>query len=249
MKISLASARVAFAIHLEGALSAAADVARIQHVVHLFRGHHLPATWSIAGRDSLELLQHKGLLQDGDELALAVSSDSSMTVSQFRDTLRGRLAMIQASTGTTIQLAAGEPSTLRNHAAILAEQGIHGILSNTRKLAAAPSHSPLPCGLWQLDYAISIPLKSWFTRVLPGGSALHQLNKLISKDQTVLITVDAAHFAHASTRSLQSLEKLLRQVSHAASREEIAITTAGEIVAELTASRVARPQHSILRAA
>lgn len=249
MKISTASARVAFTIHLEGALSAAADVARIQHVVHLFRGHHLPATWSITGRESLELMQHKGLLQDGDELALAISSDSSTKNDQFRSTLRQRLAMIHASTGTTIQLAAGEPTTLRNHAAILAEQGIHGILSNTRKLAADPSHSPLPCGLWQLDYAISIPKKSWFARLLAGGSALHQLNKLISKERSVLITVDAAQFAHASTRSLQSLEKLLRQVSHAASREEISITTAGEIVSELTASRVARPQHSILRAA
>ncbi len=249
MKFSPALSRVAFAIQLEGALSAAADVARIQHVVHLFRGHHLPATWSIAGRDSLELVQHKGLLQEGDELALAISSDSSMNVGHFRDTLRKRLAMIQASTGTTIQLAAGEPTMLRNHAAILAEQGIHGILSNTRKPASAHGHSPLPCGLWQLDYAISVPQKSWFTRLLTSGSTLHQLNKLVSKDQTVLITVDAAHFAHASSRSLQSLEKLLRQVSFAASREEIAITTAGEIVAGLTASRVARPQHSILRAA
>ncbi len=71
----------------------------------------------------------------------------------------------------------------------------------------------------------------------------------MEEEQTVTISVDAARIAHTSTRSLQHLENLLLGVAHAASREEIRLATAGQIVAELSASRASRPQHSILRAA
>lgn len=192
---------------------------------------------------------HRGLLQPNDELAVALGSSCAASSSSFRDTLRQGLATIQACAGTPISLVAGEPAELRHHAAILAEQGIRGILSNQVKSAAATSHSPLPCGLWQLDYAVAIPHKSWLARLLAGGNSWQRLAKLIAKEQTIVVSVDALQVAQASARSLQNLEKLLRQVSLIASRDELQVITAGEIIAELTASRTSRPQRSILRAA
>lgn len=253
MKLSPSPARVAFVVHLDGphteqAQSAVADIARIQHLVHLFRGHHVPATWAVTDCCDLKLMQHQGLLQAGDELAIAISR-SEATAPLLRESLRKRVSAIQICTGTTVGLVAGEPALLRNHAAFLAEQGLRGILSNTLKRPTAKTHSPLPCGLWQFDDALAIPHKSWLARLLPGGNPLQRIQKLIAKEETCLISVDAAKVAHASTRSLQNLEKLLREVSHSASRAELAINTAGEILAGLTASRVSRPQHSILRAA
>jgi hypothetical protein len=248
MKSYPSSTRVAFVVHLDGPKSAAADVARIQHVVHLFRGHHIPATWAIANCDSLQLMQHKGLLEPGDELALALPQTNSLSSNAFRESLRNKLTEIRACSRTTIHLAAGEPTIMRIHAATFAEQGIRGIVAESKVRQGELSYTPLPCGLWQLNQALTIPQKSWLSWLF-SGSAIQSFNKLLAKRSTVLIAVDASRIAHASARSLQSLEKLLRHVSHIASHDELAITTAGEIIAELAASRVARPQHSILRAA
>jgi hypothetical protein len=248
MKSYPSSTRVAFVVHLDSPKSAAADVARIQHVAHLFRGHHIPATWAIASCDSLQLMQHKGLLEPGDELALSLQQTNSLSTSEFRDSLRQKLSEIRACSRTTIHLTAGEPTIMRDHAATFAEQGIRGIVAESKMRQGELPHTPLPCGLWQLNRAVSIPQKSWIGRLLGGGS-ITQFNKAIATQSTVLVAVDASQVAHSSTRSLQGLEKLLRHASHSASRDELAITTAGEIIAELAATRVARPQHSILRAA
>ncbi|MDZ4658097.1 MAG: hypothetical protein SH868_11020 [Bythopirellula sp.] len=253
MKLSPSPARVAFVVHLDGlqagrAQPARADLARIQHLVHLFRGHHVPATWAIAAGCDLKLMQHRGLLQAGDELAIALSHNTAASP-LLREWLRKRVAAMHTCTGTTVGLVAGEPIHLRNHAAFLAEQGLRGILSNTLKRHAENTYSPLPCGLWQFDTAVAIPHKSWFARLLPGSSPIQRIHKLTAKAETFLVSIDAAQVAHASTRSLQNLEKLLREVGHSASRAELSITTAGEILATLTATRISRPQHSILRAA
>lgn len=252
MKLSASPARVAFVVHLEGphvhdGQSGAAHFARVQHLVHLFRGHHIPATWSVAGCCDLHLIQNKSLLQSDDELALAISAKQANSP-LLRDSLRKRVTAIQNNTNTTVGLVSGEPAQLRNHAAFLAEQGLRGILSNMSKRRGENIYSPLPCGLWQFDETLAIPHRSWLARLV-SGSALHHLQKLLSTEKITMVSVDAMRLAHTSSRSLQNLEKLLRHVSHAASREEVAITTAGELLAELTASRVARPQHSILRAA
>lgn len=248
MKSYPSSTRVAFVVHLDSPRSAAADVARIQHVAHLFRGHHIPATWAIANCDSLQLMQHKGLLEPGDELALAIPQTTTLSNSAFRESLRQKLNEIRACSRTTIHLAAGEPTIMRDHAATFAEQGIRGIVAESKVRQGELPHSPLPCGLWQLNHALAIPQKSWLNWLL-SGSAIQSFNKVLAKHSTVLVSVDASQIAHASARSLQSLEKLLRHASHIASHDELTITTAGEIIAELAASRVARPQHSILRAA
>lgn len=246
MNVTPPAARVAFVIHLEGPHSKQADVARIQHIIHLFHGHHLRATWSIANCDSLARMYQKGLLDEGDEVALALQPLEISSVA-FRGSLRSRLASIQFCTGRPIGLLAGDPDLLRPHGAFLNEQQLRGILSCSARRAGSPTHSPLPCGLWRLDHALAIPHTSLFNRLFFGGSPLHQLNKLIAGDDAVLISVDALKVAHGSTRHLQCLEKFLRHVSHCISRNEISLTTPGEIVAELSAHRVSRPQHSILK--
>jgi hypothetical protein len=246
MKLAPPSARVAFVVHLEVPATLASDVARIEHVVHLFRGLHVPATWVVAAGRNYEHLHQHNMLRDGDELALAISATETGAAT-FRDTLRKRLTTTLGSQSLT--MVAGEPSTFRTHAAFLSEQGLRGVLSNSIKRRSAAGHTPLPCGLWQLDHALAIPGQSLFANLLPGSDASRRLNKLLTDEQTITISVDAARIAHTSTRSLQHLESMLRSVSQLASREEISLTTAGQIVAELTASRAPRPQHSILRAA
>jgi hypothetical protein len=246
MKASPSAARLIFVIHLEGPESTPADVARIQHVVHLFRGHRVRATWSIANCQSLQRMHQRALLGESDELALAISP-LEVGSQTFRASLRKRLSMIQSATGTKIGLITGEPTSLRSHAAFLSEQHLRGVLSNIPLRPHLPTCAPLPCGLWQLSHTLAIPQTSWLARWLPGGSDLRRLNKQIANHEIVLISVDAPRIAHTSPRHLQSLERLLREVSLSASRDEIAITTAGEIIDELSAHRTPRPQHSILK--
>jgi hypothetical protein len=246
MKFAPPAARVAFVVHLEVPATLASYVARIEHVVHLFRGLHVPATWVVAAGKNYELLRQHNMLRDTDELALAISATETGAAG-FRDSLRKRLTTTLANQSVT--MIAGQPSTFRTHAAFLNEQGLRGVLSNSLKSKGVPGHTPLPCGLWQLDHALAIPGQSLFANLLPGGNSTRRLHKLLSDERTITVSVDAARIAHTSTRSLQHLEDLLRSVSNLASHEEICLTTAGQIVAELTASRAPRPQHSILRAA
>lgn len=246
MKFAHTSARVAFVVHLEVPTTLATDVARIEHVVHLFRGLNVPATWIVAAGKNYEHLLQQGMISESDQLALAIAANET-GAANFRDALRKRLTTTLE--GQTVSLIAGEPSTFRAHAAFLSEQGIRGVISNAVKRRGAPAHSPLPCGLWQIDHALTIPGQSLFANLLPGSSASRRLHKLIIDEQTISISVDASRIAHTSMRSIQHLESMLHQVAHLASRDEIRLTTAGQIIAELAASRASRPQHSILRAA
>ncbi|TWU23778.1 hypothetical protein [Bythopirellula polymerisocia] len=252
MKLAHTAPRVAFVIQLQ-TQGTATDVARIQHVVHLFRGHRIPCTWSVAGCCSLESIQHKGILQSTDNLALTFGHENSTAQSSsglFRDTLRKRLAAMRACSGAEIHLVAGDPTTLRSHAAILAEQGIRAVLSSSEQQSLSSSHSPLPCGLWQMNFGAMIPRRSWLARFVAGNqSVLRQVTKLSALDQPLLVSIDASAVAHTSARSLQQLDKLLQSISLCASRQQVNVVTVGEIVVELSAGRVSRPQQSILRAA
>jgi hypothetical protein len=210
MNSALPSARVAFVVHLEVPTTLAADVARIEHVVHLFRGLHVPATWVVAAGKNYEHLRNHNLLRDSDELALAITATET-GVHGFRDSLRKRLATTLANQSVT--MVAGQPSVFRTHAAFLAEQGLRGVLSNSHKRKGTPGHTPLPCGLWQLDHALAIPGQSLFANLLPGCNSSRRLHKLLCDEQTITISVDAARIAHTSTRSLLDLDFLLRSVS------------------------------------
>lgn len=241
-----ASARVAFIVHLEAPTPLVPDVARIEHIVHLFHGYHVRATWVVAVGKNYELLRQREMLRDGDELALAISATETGDAA-FRDKLRKRLSTTLA--GQSVTMVAGAPSTFRAHAAFLSEQGLRGVLSNSLKRRGSPSHSPMPCGLWQLDHALTVPGQSLFANLLPESNAARRLHKLIADEKTVTISVDATRIAQTSSRSLQHLENLVRNVSHLASSEDICLTTAGQVVGELCERRAARPQQSILRAA
>ena len=245
MGLAPISPRVAFIVRLETPATLSADIARVEHIVHLFRGYHVPATWVVSAGKSYELLRGRGVLHAGEELALAVSPQETGSP-DFRDRLRKRLASINSC---RLSLVAGVPSTFSPLAAFLSEQGLRGVVTNTIKRRGAPGLSPLPCGLWQLDHAMAIPGQSVLSNLLPGNNASQRLCKVIADEHTVTISVDAARIAHTSSRTLQSLEHLLRGVSQSASLEELTLTTAGTIVAELAAARASRPQHSILHAA
>ncbi len=252
MKLSPSAARVAFVIQLQ-TQGSSADAARIQHVVHLFRGHRLPCTWSIAGCNSLESLQHQGILHPTDNLALTIGPESispHASARLFRDTLRKRLTAMQACSGAEVHLVAGDPSALRTHAAILAEQGIRAVLSNSEQRTGSSSHTPLPCGLWQMNFGAVIPRRKWLARLIVGNQGLlRQVTKLSAIAQPLFVSIDAYAVAHTSARSLQQLEKLLQSISLSASRQQVNVVTIGEILSELSANRVSRPQQSILRAA
>ena len=251
MKLTPSAARVAFVLQLQ-TQDSTPDTARIQHVIHLFRGHRIPCTLSVAGCCSLESISHKRILQATDNLALTLGPESAPggSTSHFRDSLRKRLAAMRGCSGADIQLVAGDPAVLRPYAAILAEQGIQAVLSNSDERSASSSHTPLPCGLWQMNFGAVIPRRSWLAKLVAGNqSVLRQITKLSAIDQPLLVSIDAAAVAHMSARSLQQLDKLLQSISLFASRQQLNVVTIPELVAELTASRVSRPQQSILKAA
>ena len=153
MKKSPLVPRVAFILQLRNQTSNAADLARIKHIVHLLRGHRLPCTWSVSSCSSLELPLQNGILQPYDNLALILGSEgmaSPNSANQFRTLIRSQLEAMQTCSGVQVQFVAGEPATLRPYAAILAEQGIRAILTNTRQRCPS-SQAPLPCGLWQMN--------------------------------------------------------------------------------------------------
>lgn len=252
MKTTPSAAQVAFVIKMQ-TRGTAADVARIQHVIHLFRGHRITCTWSVAGCCSLESVQQKGILNSTENLAIAIGSECvapRTSASMFRENLRKRLAAMQACSGADIHLVAGDPTALRPYAAILVEQGIRGVLSNETCGSSTSSQTPLPCGLWQMNFHAEIPRrKSLFSYLTVNQSVQRKIGKLTAADQPLLISINASAVAHASARYLQQLDKLLQSVSHLASRQQLQIVTINEIVADLLASRISRPQQSILRAA
>lgn len=231
----------------------AADVARIQHVVHLFRGHRIACTWAVAGCCSLEVVQHKGTLNSAENLALSLGPECvapKASASIFRDTLRKRLAAVRACSGVDIHLVACDPAALRPYAAILVEQGIQGVLSTAATGASTSSHTPLPCGLWQMNFSFEIPRpKGLFSFLTVNQPVQRRISKLTGSDHPLLVSINASAVAHASARCLQQLDKLLQSVSHLASRHQLQVVTINEIVDELSASRMSRPQQSILRAA
>lgn len=248
MKLSPSPARIAFVIKLESQ-ELAANLARIQHVAHLFRGHRLPCTWSVAGCCSLESIEHKGILHPTDNVALAIGGES-VAPQHFRERLRKRLAAMHTCSREKIRLVTGDPVALRPHAAILSEQGIQAVLSDSKRRACPSSNTPLPCGLWQMNFGAMIPRRSWLARLIAGNQAvLRQITNLSAMDQPLLVSIDASAVAHTSARSLQQLDKMLQSISYSASRQQLQVVTIGEIVTDLTANRVSRPQQSILRAA
>ena len=66
---------------------------------------------------------------------------------------------------------------------------------------------------------------------------------------TTLVEVNAEELGRGSARQQHSFEKLLREISWAASHNQLAMVTMSEVVAELDDVRRIKPQRSILRTA
>ncbi len=245
--------RVAFVLNLGVSETTDTSAARIQHLIHLFQGHRLPATWVISDTKCAKLLASQRTASSMiTEFALTVDgpwSDVNTSPSAFRSELADRCAAIRAMTGRSIKLVAGNPQSLRVRAALLAEQGIAGIFSPQQDNASARSR-PLPCGLWQLELSVRIPqvrrFSQWF---ISRRFSAKQLISASSLGETTLVAVDTGKLGISNARSLQAFEKMLCEVSWAASRNQLAVTTAGEVVAELTSQQAVKPQRSILRVA
>jgi hypothetical protein len=252
MEDSLSAPRVAFVVHLQGSGATKADLARTTHVAHLFRMHRLPCTWSLAGCCSLEVLLQKNLLGLADELALAMKPLSEQPVlsgDRFGEALRQRLAAVQACNGLRVGLVSGNSEQLRGHAAVLAEQGLRGVIDDQPAGRRMPL-TPLACGLWQINCGAHIPERTWIARLFSRGTGtLRQVARLQAANAPLVVSVDASAIAHSTPRQLQQLDNLLRQVSLSASDSQIEMVTAGQLVARLGNRRSSRPQQSILKAA
>ncbi|NOY41142.1 MAG: hypothetical protein GXP26_04810 [Planctomycetes bacterium] len=245
--------RVAFVLNLGVTETTDTIAARIQHLIHLFQGHRLPATWVVADTKCAKLLASQRTASSMiSEFALTVDgpwSDVSTPPTAFRRELADRCAAIRAKTGRSIKLVVGDPQSLRVRAALLAEQGIGGIFSTQQDRTSTRSR-PLPCGLWQLELNVRIPLvrsfSQWFTSRRVSAKQLISAGSL---GETTLVAVDTGKLGTSNARSLQAFEKMLCEVSWAASRNQLVVTTAGAIVAELTSQQAVKPQRSILRVA
>ena len=140
----------------------------------------------------------------------------------------------------------GDPQLLRSRAAILAEQGISGVFSERSGRSSPALPRPLPCGLWHLEPSFCIPRKFRLANLLGKRrlSAKHLLAD--GRAKTTLVMVQSADLGHAGARGLRGIEKLLREISWAASRHQLIVSTVGELLAELVSQRTVKPQQAIL---
>lgn len=245
--------RVAFVINLGPAESDGPQVARVHHLIHLFHGHRLPATWEVADAERVRLLQTKQISTDVDELALTVDAHwcgQQVSKTRFRNELIERLARLQTAGTAATTLVVSETPIPRNHVAILAEQGIRAILTGSVERCVTAKPRPLPRGVWQLAPNVLVPQKHRFPLWLPlHRTTARQLIAAGTAGGTTIVGVQSAQLGRSSARSLQQIEKLLREVAWAASRNQLVPVTVGQIVAELTIAHEVKPQRSILRLA
>ena len=246
--------RVAFVVDLGPAGPNDRDAARTHHLVHLFHGHRLPATWAV--NDAEQAIQLHGresspsYAKQDVALRLASTWCDQITQVQFRRELNSRIAELNSAVCAATHLVAGNPGLLRSRAAILAEQGIGGVLALPSKRSAVAKPRPLPCGLWQFDPSVHIPLEGGFLPWLFGRrTSANQLIAAGASGETVFVSVESSDLGRVSARSLQSFEKLLREVSWAASRNQLVVSTVDQALTELIAHRAVKPQRSILRLA
>jgi len=252
MKLAASVPRVAFVVDLTAADRDEANVARMHHLVHLFSGHRLPATWAVDSPEQVESLGKQHSTSATIEAALKIDQQWLSPLSshsQFRAALDARLSAVAAAGGASTPLVVGDPRLLRPRAAILAEQGIAGIFAPQQNGSTPAKLRPLPCGLWQLEPSFCIPPKrsllNFWTRRCPSTK---QLLATAGAD-TTLVMVQSSEFGRSGASALQGLEKLLREISWAASRDQLTVSTVGEMLAELADQRAVKPQRSILRAA
>jgi len=250
MKYAARVPQVAFVVDLTATDPDGANAARMHHLVHLFTGHRLPATWTVDSPERVDQLCKQHATTGKVEVALKIDRrwlSPLSSHSQFRTALSSRIVALANASGISTCMVVGEPQLLRSRAAILAEQGITGVFSERQDCSTPAKLRPLPCGLWQLEPSFCIPpRRSWINFLTRRCPSTKQL--LASKgENTTFVMVQSADFGQGDARVLQSLEKLLREISWAASRAQLIVSTVGETLAELANQRVVKPQQSILK--
>lgn len=243
--------RVAFVINLAQADSPRPNLARLRHLLHLFRGHRVAATWAVADASQTRLLRDSSPGSASGEIALTVGDTwgaAQVSPSRFGKELANRLAGLTSFVGATPTLVVGDSRQLSSRMTSLSEQGIRAIFASSCPTSDAAKSRPLPCGLWQLVPSVRWP-KRRLTRWLPSRSTSVRDLLASACEGAVLVSVESAELQRVSARGLQSFEKLLREVSWSASRGQMQISTVSEIVADLVSRREVKPQRSILRAA
>ncbi len=246
---------LAFVINLCSGGSLEPNDNRIRHLAHLFNGHRLPATWAVDNVERAKLLDDSQFARSNNELALVISSEEDISTRPFATRLRSQVSALNRMTSTAISLVVGNPSTLRGQASVLSEQGIGAILVNMSDPQVLPTRQPsaprpMGCSLWQLAPTVTLPLPRRLWRLLPARH--YSVKQLLSTGKsigTTLVVIRAEELGRKSARSLQSFEKLLREVSWAASHSLLSVVNTSEVVAELADQRRVKPQRSILRAA
>jgi hypothetical protein len=247
--------RLAFVINLGSDATLEPDDNRVRHIAHLFHSHRLPAAWAVFDAKRAKLVSAAQLGLTDNALALMTSHDGNLPAKQFQTKLHNQFAALSRVTGTSISLVLGDAAQLRLQAALLSEKGIAAIISHSsmaRASAHAQASSPrhLGCGLWQLTPSLTIPLRSRLWRMLPAQRCtVKQLIAAGENTGTTLVEVNAEELGRGSAHQLQSFEKLLREISWAASHNQLAMVTMSEVVAELDDVRRIKPQRSILRTA
>jgi hypothetical protein len=243
--------KVAFLINLAQADSPRPNRARLRHLVHLFHGHRVAATWAVADASQTRLLGDSLTSSTISEIALTVNNTwggAEVSHSRFGNELSSRLAGLTKATGARPTLVVGDLGALRTRMTTLSEQGIRAICSSTSQATDTTNSRPLPCGLWQMSPSVRWP-KRRLSRWLPSRSTSLKDLTTSAAEGAILVSVESAELERVSARGLQSFEKLLREVSWSASRSQMQIATLSEIVADLASSREVKPQRSILRTA
>lgn len=252
MDQSEAALRIAFVINLGPRDSQQVDPSRLHHLIHLFRGHRVPATWAVGDGTRAELL-NGGEPTLPDELALLIDRRQScleISVARFRDELATQVASIRQASGMEATLIVGEPESLRSKVSLLAEQGMRAIVATGSRQKAGATPRPLPLGLWNFTPTIEIPQGHRLSRLLPvRRPSVKQLMGAKISSGGVLVAIETSQLDQLGPRGARQIEKLVRDVAWAASREQVVVATVGELVTELAGAAVAQPQRSILSAA
>ncbi len=243
--------KVAFVVNLGNDETTRPSAARARHLAHLFHGYRLPATWAIDSAKRAAILQDRQLAPNDIDLALTIGgrhASAQLPSKQFQRELRQQLAALESITGRTTTLALGDGPRLGTRASILAGQGIRAIISNV--VGPSSVAQPLACGLWRLEPRVEMPSTRRMWGLLPARRfSARQLVAVGRSAATNLVMIDSSELCRGHARGLQSLDRLLREVSWAASRKQLAVVTVNEIVAGLAGRDEVKPQRSILRVA
>ena len=243
--------RVAFVINLAADDSQQLGLSRLHHLIHLFSSHRVSATWAIGDASTAQILREQTDASEAHQVALnmqALNAGSKSSSRGFTQQISQELARLAAVMGQTPSVVLGNSARLRSRLVLLSQLGIETILSDSSDKASRGRSRPLPCGMWQLTPCMQLPHTRILDRLTRRGPSVREMIAS-AVDATTLVRINANEFEKLSARSMQTFEKLLREVSWAASRGQIEQSPLAEIVGNLRQRRQMKPQRSIMRVA